>query len=194
MGAFSRTVVCCSLGAVVALQPVARVRSAARSHAMRPLGSAAEDTVAAEGAVAAEVEVVAAVAPSAPATEKIPLEDIVDGNWYEGTVTGMTAYGAFVNIGADADGLVHISQLAGGYTSDVASVVSVNDAVKVKVLSRDKSASDDSLRIALVFEYCRDGLWRRRLRVCWKATTCVSRWNSRSLKSGWKRPSCESET
>ena len=89
MVAFSRAAaaVCCSLGAVVALQPIARVRSAARAHAMRPLGSAVENPVAAEDAGPVEVEVVTAVAPApAAAAAKIPLEEIVDGNWYEGTV------------------------------------------------------------------------------------------------------------
>ena len=51
--------------------------------------------------------------------------------------TAVEAYGAFVNVGARSDGLVHVSQLADGYVRNVADVVAVGAQVKVKVMSVD---------------------------------------------------------
>jgi len=63
----------------------------------------------------------------------------------EGTVTNVTKFGAFVDIGVHQDGLVHISELADRYVTDPAEVVKVGQIVKVKVLSVDARAK----RIAL---------------------------------------------
>ncbi|KIY95771.1 hypothetical protein MNEG_12189 [Monoraphidium neglectum] len=47
------------------------------------------------------------------------------------------AYGAFVDVGSESDGLVHVSQLSDGYVKNVADVVKVGASVKVKVLTVD---------------------------------------------------------
>ncbi|MCS7304595.1 MAG: helix-hairpin-helix domain-containing protein [Thermoguttaceae bacterium] len=54
-----------------------------------------------------------------------------------GTVVHITNFGAFVDIGAGENGLVHISQLAPRYVRDPREVVSVGDSVKVWVLQVD---------------------------------------------------------
>lgn len=46
----------------------------------------------------------------------------------------VAAYGCFVDIGAEKDGLVHVSQLSSGYVKDVNEFVSVGQQVLVKVL------------------------------------------------------------
>jgi uncharacterized protein len=63
--------------------------------------------------------------------------DVEVGMVVPGIVTNVTAFGAFVDIGAHRDGLVHISQLAARYVSDPSEVVSVNDQVMVKVMEVD---------------------------------------------------------
>jgi uncharacterized protein len=55
----------------------------------------------------------------------------------EGTVTNVTAFGAFVDVGVHQDGLVHISQLADRFVQDPHSVVKAGDVVKVRVLDVD---------------------------------------------------------
>src|SRR5690606_7471836 len=45
----------------------------------------------------------------------------------QGTVTNVTNFGAFVDIGVHQDGLVHISELSDQFVKDPATVVSVGD-------------------------------------------------------------------
>ena len=63
----------------------------------------------------------------------------------EGTVTNVTNFGAFVDIGVHQDGLVHVSQIADCYVDDPRKFVKVGQIVKVKVLKVDA----DLMRIAL---------------------------------------------
>ncbi|TLU72251.1 polyribonucleotide nucleotidyltransferase [Lichenicoccus roseus] len=56
---------------------------------------------------------------------------------YTGKVVKVADFGAFVNFLGARDGLVHISELAQGRVNKTADVVSMGDAVKVKVLGFD---------------------------------------------------------
>lgn len=55
----------------------------------------------------------------------------------EGTVTNVTNFGAFVDIGVHQDGLVHISALTDRFIKDPRDVVKAGDIVRVKVLEVD---------------------------------------------------------
>lgn len=52
----------------------------------------------------------------------------------EGKVSGVTKFGAFVNLPGGKSGLVHFSEIANTFVSDVAQYVSVGQTVKVKVI------------------------------------------------------------
>lgn len=65
------------------------------------------------------------------------LKDLEPGMILEGTVTNVTHFGAFVDIGVHQDGLVHISALSDKFIDDPRSVVKAGDIVKVKVMSVD---------------------------------------------------------
>jgi uncharacterized protein len=65
------------------------------------------------------------------------IADLQEGMILPGTVTNVTAFGAFVDIGVHQDGLVHISHLANRFVKDPAEVVRVGERVRVKVLSVD---------------------------------------------------------
>ena len=64
--------------------------------------------------------------------------DIEVGNVLEGTVTGITKFGAFVDLGSKQTGLVHISEVANEYVEDIHDFLKEQDKVKVKVLSVDE--------------------------------------------------------
>ncbi|RXT08108.1 S1 RNA-binding domain-containing protein [Ammoniphilus sp. CFH 90114] len=55
------------------------------------------------------------------------------GNIIEGTVVGVQSFGAFVKIGDNKQGLVHISQISSSYVQDINQVLKVDDKVQVKV-------------------------------------------------------------
>ena len=65
------------------------------------------------------------------------MEDLRPGMILPGIVTNITNFGAFVDVGVKQDGLVHISQLADRFISNPNDIVSLNQAVKVKVLEVD---------------------------------------------------------
>lgn len=65
------------------------------------------------------------------------ISDLMPDMILEGTVTNVTNFGAFVDIGVHQDGLVHISALADTFVKDPRAVVKAGDIVKVKVLEVD---------------------------------------------------------
>ena len=52
-------------------------------------------------------------------------------------MTRLARYGAFVDIGVERDGLVHVSEIAPGYVRDPAEYISVGEEIEVRVLSVD---------------------------------------------------------
>lgn len=65
------------------------------------------------------------------------ITDLKSGMILEGTVTNVTNFGAFVDIGVHQDGLVHISSLSDKFVEDPHQVVKTGNIVKVKVLEVD---------------------------------------------------------
>ncbi len=65
------------------------------------------------------------------------LNDLKPDMILEGTVTNVTNFGAFVDIGVHQDGLVHISVLADRFVKDPHEVVKSGDLVRVKVMEID---------------------------------------------------------
>ena len=61
--------------------------------------------------------------------------EIIPGSFVEGTVSRITAFGAFVELGDGVSGLIHISEVANAYVKDVNDYLHVGDSVRVKVLS-----------------------------------------------------------
>jgi ribosomal protein S1 len=64
----------------------------------------------------------------------LPWAEVKKGHTYQGKVTRLERFGAFVDIGAERDGLVHVSELASGYVRDPSEVVSVGEEVDVTVV------------------------------------------------------------
>jgi S1 RNA binding domain protein len=60
------------------------------------------------------------------------------GSKLQGKVTGITNFGAFVELGEGKTGLVHISEVADNYVKDINEHLSVGEEVKVKVINVEK--------------------------------------------------------
>ncbi len=63
--------------------------------------------------------------------------EIKEGTIYEGKVTSIKDFGAFVEISPGRDGLCHVSELAHGFVQHPADVVKVGDKVRVQVIAID---------------------------------------------------------
>ena len=68
------------------------------------------------------------------------------GSVVEGKVTGIAAFGAFVELESGKTGLVHISEIASEYVSDIKQHLKEGQKVKVKVIGMDKGKISLSIK------------------------------------------------
>lgn len=122
-----------------------------------PAVEAAVEVVAAVEAVPAEVEAMDGVASEEEAhnvdrpardsgiqkhkegdkKDRTALTDLVIGATVPAKVKTITTYGAFLDIGATSDALVHVSRLSDGFVANVADVVKQGEEIEVRILSVD---------------------------------------------------------
>jgi len=76
----------------------------------------------------------------------IPLDQLQIGGKYEGEVVSVAGFGAFVNIGAEKDGLVHISAVSDSFVENIESIVQPGQKVTVWV----KGVADGKLSLVMV--------------------------------------------
>jgi len=72
-------------------------------------------------------------------------KDLQAGMQLNGRVTNVTNFGAFVDIGVQQDGLVHVSELADHFVKDPTTVVKVGEVVTVRVLGVEAETGRISL-------------------------------------------------
>jgi len=81
------------------------------------------------------------------------ISDLKPGMKLEGTVTNVTNFGAFVDVGVHQDGLVHVSQLADRFVDDPHKVVKAGDIVKVTILDVDIPRKRISMTMKSAVDY-----------------------------------------
>ncbi len=77
------------------------------------------------------------------------ISDLELGMVLEGTITNVTNFGAFVDVGVHQDGLVHISALAHTFVKDPHAVVKAGEIVRVKVMEIDPARKRIALSMRL---------------------------------------------
>jgi small subunit ribosomal protein S1 len=82
--------------------------------------------------------------------------EFVVGGTYEGTVTKLAEFGAFVKLAAGLEGLVHISEMADHRVDHPRSVAKKGQTVKVRILEIDRERD----RIGLSMKDGEDSSWR----------------------------------
>lgn len=93
-----------------------------------------------------------AAAPSVGGEAPLPAGGITPwavGDDVAGTVTRVLSYGAFVSLPDGSTGLVHISEVAHRFVSDLTAEVSVGDAVTVRVMSVSGSGPDRKVALSM---------------------------------------------
>ncbi len=83
---------------------------------------------------------------------KLPWRKIEDGMVVKGTVVRLETFGAFVEIGAERPGLVHISEIAHGYIKTTGDVLKEGQEVEVQVLESDRRKRQIKLSIKALQE------------------------------------------
>lgn len=64
--------------------------------------------------------------------------DLAVGSIVEGKVTGITKFGAFVSLPEGKSGMVHISEVANFYVSDIKDILTDGQQVQVKIIGIDR--------------------------------------------------------
>ena len=65
------------------------------------------------------------------------MEDYLVGSIVKGEVTGIESYGIFVKIDDNTNGLIHISEIANKYISNITKYVNVGEKIYAKVIDYD---------------------------------------------------------
>jgi ribosomal protein S1 len=78
--------------------------------------------------------------------------DLNKGQVYTGNVKRLENFGAFIDIGAEREGLVHISELSHNYVKQPSEVIAVGDEVQVQVLGYSKRKRRIDLSIKNLLE------------------------------------------
>jgi len=71
------------------------------------------------------------------------------GSIVEGKVTGITSFGAFIQLPEGKTGLVHISEIADEYVKDIKNHLKENQEVRVKILSVENGKISLSIKKAV---------------------------------------------
>jgi len=85
-----------------------------------------------EAAVAAAEEPAAAPAPQGK-NSKIALEDLEAGAEVEGKIRSVMSYGAFVDVGATTDGLLHVSEISNEFIKDATEKLTAGETVQCRI-------------------------------------------------------------
>lgn len=75
------------------------------------------------------------------------IEDVQVGAIVPGSVTNLTRFGAFIDIGVKQDGLVHVSEIAHKYITDPGEALKLGQKVNVKILEVDLARKRIALSI-----------------------------------------------
>jgi small subunit ribosomal protein S1 len=69
---------------------------------------------------------------------RVDWHDLAEGQIYTGAVTRIEPYGAFIDIGAERPGLLHVREMSTGYVRHPSELVQMGEDVEVRVLKVDQ--------------------------------------------------------
>jgi S1 RNA binding domain protein len=99
------------------------------------------------------------------------------GQIVEGKVSGITGFGAFIDLPDGETGLVHISEVARNYVKDINEHLTVGQEVKVKVLSLDEKG-----KISLSIKKAQENNFRRPQSVPFSGKPAEIEWGSENTQ------------
>jgi small subunit ribosomal protein S1 len=87
------------------------------------------------------------------------LKDLVIGTQFEGRVTKLMPYGAFVELQPGVEGMVHLSELGWSRVAKVEEVLSGGEVVTVKVIGMEPGKKPGQVKIALSIKQLTEDPW-----------------------------------
>jgi small subunit ribosomal protein S1 len=69
---------------------------------------------------------------------RVDWNELAEEQVHTGTVTRLERYGAFVDIGAERNGLLHVREMSAGYVRDPSELTQVGDQIEVRILKLDR--------------------------------------------------------
>lgn len=82
-------------------------------------------------------------------SDVLSMKDLTPGMVVSGTIRNVVDFGAFVDIGVERDGLIHISEMSDSFVKSPHDVVAVGDVVRVKVVKVDSDRGRISLSMRI---------------------------------------------
>jgi ribosomal protein S1 len=79
---------------------------------------------------------------------KVDWRELQEGQTRTGSVTRLESYGAFVDIGAERPGLLHVREMSSGYVRHPSEIVQVGDEIEVRILKLDRQKRRIDLTMA----------------------------------------------
>lgn len=79
---------------------------------------------------------------------RVEWRELKEGQIHTGTVTRLESYGAFVDIGAERPGLLHVRDMSSGYIRHPSEIVHVGDEIEVRILKLDRQKRRIDLAMA----------------------------------------------
>ncbi len=91
-----------------------------------------------------------------------PMSGLAAGQVLAGTVSSVAKYGAFIDIGAETEGLVHISEMSSGFVQQPEDIVKPGDSVEVRIKELDRGRERISLSmVGLANDTAKDSAQQR---------------------------------
>ena len=87
-------------------------------------------------------------------------EKLIPGDVYEGTVTKLMPYGAFIELAPGVEGMVHISEVRWSRVENLEEVLAVNEAVSVRVLGVKEGTKPGIKKIELSIKQVQGDPWQ----------------------------------
>jgi small subunit ribosomal protein S1 len=69
---------------------------------------------------------------------RVDWHELAEGQIHTGTVTRIESYGAFIDIGAERPGLLHVREMSTGYVRHPSELVQMGEEVRVRILKVDQ--------------------------------------------------------